>query len=154
MVTSAHSSYPAFSHTDNIATTWTDFILLVGRVFLGWYFLVAGYARLSSIQGSAIYFSNLGLSPPEIWTGLAGCVGVVLGAALILGVATRYAALISFVCLLLATAIANRYWTSPAPTQALQYFGFIKNVAIMGGALYAFVMGAGRYSIDAMLAKR
>jgi putative oxidoreductase len=154
MATSAHSSHPTFSYTDDIAATWTDFLLLVGRVLLGWYFLVLGYGRLSNIPGSATYFTNLGMSPAEIWTGFAGCAGVVLGAALILGIATRYAALTSFVCTLLATAIAHRYWTYPASAQDEQYYTFVKNVAIMGGALYAFVIGAGRYSLDAVLAKR
>ena len=43
MATSSHSSHPTFSYTDNIAATWTDFFLLVGRVFLGWLFLASGY---------------------------------------------------------------------------------------------------------------
>ena len=60
MATSAHSSHPTFSYTDDIAATWTDFLLLLGRVLLGWYFLVVGYGRLSNIPGSASYFTNLG----------------------------------------------------------------------------------------------
>jgi putative oxidoreductase len=56
--------------------------------------------------------------------------------------------------MLLATAIAHHYWSYPASAQDEQYYSFVKNVAIMGGALYAFVIGAGRYSLDAVLAKR
>lgn len=154
MATSAHSSHPTFSYTDDIATSWIDLLLLVGRVLLGWYFLALGFSRLSNIPGSAIYFTNLGFSPAEMWTWLAAFAGVVLGVALILGIATRYAALASFVGMLLATAMAHRYWTYPASEQLNQYYAFLKNVAIMGGALYAFVVGPGRYSLDAMLAKR
>lgn len=154
MATSAHSSHPTFSHTDDIAATWTDFLLLVGRVFLGWLFLALGYGRLGNIPGSTVYFTNLGMSPAEIWVWLAGCADVVLGAALILGIATRYAALASFFWMLASIAIAHRYWTYPASAQVEQYYSFLKNIAIMGGALYAFVIGAGRYSLDAMLAKR
>ena len=77
-----------------------------------------------------------------------------LGVALILGIATHYAAIASFVWVLVATAIAHRYWTYPPPAQAAQYNNFLKNIAIMGGALFAFVTGAGRYSVDATLAKR
>src|SRR5215469_8205396 len=109
MATSVHSSHPTFSYTDDIAATWTDFLLLAGRVLLGWYFLAIG-----DIAGSAAYFTNLGMSRAEVWTGFAGCAGVVLGAALIVGIATRYAALISFICMLLATAIAHRYWSYAA----------------------------------------
>jgi len=154
MATSAHSSHPTFSYTDDIAATWTDFLLLVGRVLLGWLFLASGYGKFGSISGTAAYFTNLGISPPEFWAWFAACVEVVLGATLILGIATRYAALTSLVWVLVATAIAHRYWTYPAPAQAAQQINFLKNIAIMGGALYAFVIGAGRYSLDAMLAKR
>jgi putative oxidoreductase len=94
------------------------------------------------------------MSPAGFWAWFAACAEVVLGAALILGIATRYAAIASFVWVLVATAIAHRYWTYPPPGQAGQYVNFLKNIAIMGGALCAFVTGAGRYSIDAMLAKR
>jgi len=31
---------------------------------------------------------------------------------------------------------------------------FLKNLAILGGALFLFVSGGGRFSIDRMLAKR
>src|SRR6185437_9163290 len=46
MVPSSHSSHPTFSYTDDIAATWTDLILLLGRVFLGWLFLAAGYGTV------------------------------------------------------------------------------------------------------------
>ncbi len=51
MATSAHSSHPTFSYTDDIAATWTDFLLLVGRVLLGWYFLVLAL-QLLFLSGS------------------------------------------------------------------------------------------------------
>ena len=84
----------------------------------------------------------------------AGIVETVLGVALILGIATRYAAIASFVWVLIATAIAHRYWTYPPAQQLGQYDNWLKNIAIMGGALYVFVAGAGRFSVDAMLSKR
>jgi putative oxidoreductase len=148
------SSHPALSYTDGIAASWTDVVLLAGRIFLGWLFLAAGYGKLGNISGTVAYFTNLGMSPPGFWAWFAGCAEVALGAALILGIATRYAAIATFVWVLVATAIAHRYWTYPPPAQAAQYNNFLKNIAIMGGALCAFVTGAGRYSIDAMLAKR
>ena len=55
MATSSHSSHPTFSYTDNIAATGTDFLLLVGRVFLGWLFLTSGYGKLGGIPGTTAY---------------------------------------------------------------------------------------------------
>jgi len=154
MTMSAGSSHPSFSHTDKIAATWSDFLLLAGRVFLGWLFFASGYGKLTGIAGTTAYFVNLGVSAPEFMAWFAGIVEVVLGAALILGIATRYAALAYFVWVVVATAIAHRYWTYPAAQQGGQYNNWLKNIAIMGGALYAFVAGAGRYSVDGMLSKR
>ena len=154
MTTSANTSHPRLAHTDNIAATWSDFLLLVGRVLLGWLFLASAYGKFGNIAGTAAYFTSLGMSPPELWAWFAAISEIVLGAALIFGIATRYAALASFVWVLLATAIAHRYWTYPAAQQAGQYNDWLKNIAIMGGTLYTFVVGAGRYSVDAALAKR
>ena len=147
-------THPSLSHTDALAATWSDFLLLVGRVLLGWLFLASGYGKLFGIAGTTAYFTSLGMSPSGLWAWFAAIAEIVLGAALILGIATRYAALASFIWVLVATAIAHRYWTYPAAQQAGQYNNWLKNISIMGGTLYAFVAGAGRYSIDAVLAKR
>ena len=52
MATSSHSSHPTFSYTDNIAATGTDFILLVGRVFLGWLFLAIELMLIALLIGA------------------------------------------------------------------------------------------------------
>jgi hypothetical protein len=75
MATSANTSHPTLAHTDNIAATWSDFFLLVGRVFLGWLFLASGYGKLNGIAGTTAYFTSLGMSPPELWAWFAA-VGV------------------------------------------------------------------------------
>lgn len=154
MASSANSSHPMLSCTDNLAATGSDLLLLVGRVMLGWLFLASGYAKFMGIAGTTAYFTNLGVSPPAFWAWFAAFAELGLGAALILGIATRYAALASFVWVLVATAIAHRYWTYPAAQQGAQYNNWLKNISIMGGTLYIFVAGAGRYALDAMLAKR
>jgi putative oxidoreductase len=151
---SSGSSHSALSRTDGIAESWSDFLLLVGRVLLGWLFLASAYAKLGNIAGTTAYFNGFGMSPPEAYAWFAGIFELVVGVALILGFATRYAALAIFIWVLVATAIAHRYWTYPAAAQGAQYNNFLKNLAIMGGALYMFVFGAGRYLVDATLSKR
>jgi putative oxidoreductase len=154
MTMSPNTSHPCLSYTDNVAATCSDFLLLAGRIFLGWLFLASGYGKLMGIAGTTAYFTSLGMSPPALFAWFGAFAELGLGAALILGIATRYAALATFVFVLVATAIAHRYWTYPAAQQGGQYNNWLKNIAIMGGTLYVFVIGAGRYSLDAMLAKR
>ena len=78
----------------------------------------------------------------------------VIGAALILGVGTRYAALLCALFVIVATALAHRYWEYPAAQVVAQYNNFLKNLALLGGALLVFVTGPGRFSIDRMLSKK
>ena len=71
-----------------------------------------------------------------------------------MGIATRYTALYTFIYLIIATAIAHRWWVYPAAQQGAQYANFCKNLGLMGGALMIFWAGAGRYSVDNWLRNR
>lgn len=148
------TTHPTLSHTDSIAASWTDALLLVGRVLLGWIFLTSGFGKLANIAGTTAYFAARGLEPASFWAYFGGLYEFGIGAALILGVATRYAALATILWVAIATIIAHRYWTYPVEQQSAQYINFMKNLAIIGGAIYAFVFGAGKYAVDAILAKR
>ena len=86
-----------------------------------------------------------------VWVVLV--VELVVGITLILGLATRYGVLLGFIFVVIATALAHRYWEYPAAAQAAQYINFTKNIAILGGLLYVFTAGAGRFSVDAALAQ-
>jgi len=100
------------------------------------------------------YLKNLGMPAPEFWSWIGAVVEFVIGAALILGVGTRYAALLCALFLVVATALAHRYWEYPAAQATAQYSNFLKNLAIFGGALILFATGGGRFSIDRILAKK
>ncbi|HWM48700.1 MAG TPA: DoxX family protein [Xanthobacteraceae bacterium] len=142
------SSPSMFSATDRFAASSTSVLLLVGRILLGWLFFVSGYGKLMNIAGTAGYLTNLGVPAPELSAWIVAIVEFALGAVLILGLATRYASLVLFVFVLIATLLAHRYWEYPAAQQQAQFNNFLKNLAIMGGALAFFVTGAGRISID------
>lgn len=157
MSVESESSHPLLSCTDGIAASATDFLLLVGRVLLGWLFLAssAGFGgKLWNPAGFAGYLKNLGVPAPELWSWIGALVEAVVGAALILGIGTRYAALLCALFLIVATALAHRYWEYPAAQITGQYNNFLKNLAIFGGALLIFVTGPGRFSIDRMLSKK
>jgi putative oxidoreductase len=48
----------------------------------------------------------------------------------------------------MATLISHRFWTSPPEERGMQMIQFAKNVAIIGGFLFVFVTGGGRFSLD------
>lgn len=156
-VQSTESSHPLLSHTDRLAASTKDVVLLVGRVLLGWLFLMSSAGmggKLWNIAGFTGYLKNLGAPAPEITAWIGALVELAIGLALVLGVGTRYAALLCVIFLILATALAHRYWEYPAAQVVAQYNNFLKNLAIGGGALLLFVVGPGRFSIDRSLANK
>jgi putative oxidoreductase len=153
----SESSLPVLSYTDGVAASTADAFLLVGRVLIGWLFLVSSAGiggKLWNNAGFLGYLKNLGAPAPEVSSWIGALVEFVIGAALILGVGTRYAALLCALFLICATALAHRYWEYPAAQVMAQYNNFLKNLAIFGGALLLFVSGPGRFSVDRALSKQ
>ena len=154
-VQTTESSHPMLSHADSAAGTTGDALLLIGRILLGWLFLTTAWGKLfGGIDGFAGYLRALKVPAPEVWAWIGAIVEFVVGVTLILGLGTRYAALLCVLFLIVATALAHRYWEYPPAQMGAQKTNFLKNLAILGGALFLFVSGGGRFSIDRMLAKR
>jgi len=151
-VQSSPSSPGALSHCDNIARSATDLWLLIGRVLIGWLFFYSGWTKLNGMAGFTGYLKSLGA--PEGLQWIAAPAEFLLGALLILGFATRYAAVLGMLFMIVATALAHRYWEYTGPAVQAQFNNFVKNLAIFGAMFYVFVTGAGRFSLDGMLGKR
>jgi putative oxidoreductase len=148
---STPSTQSMFSALDGVAASATDVWLLIGRVALAWVFVASGWGHIFNHAGLAAYLTNLKAPAPELlaWIGLI--MEVVIGITLVFGVATRYGAVVGIVFLIVATALAHRYWELSGPAVAAQYNNFLKNLSILGGMLYVFVFGPGRFSLDAMM---
>ena len=146
------SSHSLLSWADGFATKNADFLILLGRILLAWVFVGVAYGTITNFAGSLSYFTSLKLPAPALFTWVALVLELVISAGLILGIGTRYAAILTFVFVVVATAIAHRYWEYPAgPQQIGQYNNFLKNISIMGGALVILVTGGGRFSLDRIL---
>jgi putative oxidoreductase len=123
-------------------------MLLVGRILLAAIFLVAGIRKIMAFAGTVGYFTKLGFPAPEAMAVLAILVEVGGGALLILGWQTRRIAWLMIAFVAIATFMAHRFWQFDAAQYANQMNHFLKNAAIIGGLLYAAVMGAGALSLD------
>jgi putative oxidoreductase len=143
-----------FAATDTYANNGGDTLALVARLLIGWLFLDYGWMKLMGHDGTVRYLTGLHVPAPELMYWLVVLAELGIGVALILGIAARYASLFTFVYLIIATAIAHRYWEVPPAAVGAQYANFCKNLAIMGGTLLLYVLGAGRFSLDAWLRRR
>lgn len=154
MTMHTRSSHDILSRTDGFASSSTDTLILIGRIMLGWIFVAAGWGKLNGMAGFAGYLTSLGVPAPGLMSMIIPPVEFLLGVALVLGLATRYAALVCVAFTLAAALIAHRYWEFPAAQQAAQFNNFFKNMSIIGGALLLFVTGPGRFSLDNLLTGR
>lgn len=141
------SSHPLLSCTDGIATGMSDLLLLVGRVLVAAVFLMTVWTR----GPAAAYLKSLNYPAPDFMSLLAHVVEWLVVISLILGIATRYGALLGLAFAVIAFATAHRYWEFPAAAQTLQYVFLSKDLAIAGGLLVLFVTGGGRFSVDEKL---
>ena len=143
-----------FAGMDGFSARYGDALLLIGRVLFGWLLLISGWAKFRNIGGITGYLTALGVPNPGFWAWPSAIAEFVLGGLLILGLATRYASAASLIYILIATAIAHRYWEFAPPRQTAEYINFLKNIALMGGALAFLVIGAGRFSLDSVMRRR
>src|SRR5882757_2836121 len=58
---SAPSSHRVLSYADGIAVLWHDFLLLVGRVMIGWIYFQSGWGKLFNVAGVGKTFPQRGL---------------------------------------------------------------------------------------------
>src|SRR5713226_9594865 len=110
------SSHPHLSYTDGLASAWHDFVLLIGRILLGWIYVQSGFSKMSDIPGFAAKIASRGL--PQFLGYVAAPVELFGGLALLLGFATRYSALLVLLFTVVATLTSHAYWTLPEAEKA------------------------------------
>ena len=142
------SSHPLLSCTDGIATGMSDILLLIARLLVAAVFLMTVWTG----GPAATYLKSINFIAPDIMSTLAHIVEWIIVVTLVLGVATRYGALLAFAFVVIALVTAHLYWRFPAAAQTLQYVFLSKDLSIAGGTLALFVAGGGRFSVDHMLA--
>lgn len=142
------SSHPIFSHADRVADSMVDALLLVGRVLIAAMFLLTVWFG----SPTAAYLTSINYVMPE-WMSLLARIAEWIIVVSVLGVGTRYGAVLGLLFVIIATVTAHRYWGYPQAAQLMQYTFLVKNLAAAGGLILLFVTGAGRFSVDNKLAR-
>ena len=125
------------------------FPLVIARILLALMFVLAGFGKLTGLEGTAGYIASKGLPAPMLLAIAAGVVELVAGVLLIVGWQARWAALALAAFTLVASVIFHNYWSMPADQQTMQRLMFLKNLSVTGGLLFVFAFGAGALSLDA-----
>ena len=143
------SSHPLLSCADGVAAGMTDTLLLIGRVLIAAMFLLTVWFGSPNVG----YLTSINFISPDIMSPLARVVEWIIVVSLVLGVGTRYGALLGLLFIVIATVAAHRWWGYPQAAQLVQYTFLTKNLAAAGGLIVLFVTGGGAISVDRFLAK-
>lgn len=124
-------------------------IVVVARVLLALMFILAGFSKFAGLEGTAGYIASKGLPLPGVLAFVTAVIEVVGGIALAIGFQARIAALVLALFTLVASVIFHNFWALPADQAFVQQLMFMKNLAVAGGLLFVFALGAGPASLDA-----
>jgi len=150
--TYAASPAAATSGVDGFALRAYDHLLLVARVALGVIFVVSGYTKLMGLAAFSASLAARGVpAAAEFWGPVGASVEFVGGILIVLGLGTRYAALLMILFVIVATGISHRFWEfADAREFRTQQSQFFKNLSIIGGFVFLLATGGGKFSLDAL----
>jgi putative oxidoreductase len=134
---------------------FTDELLIVVRIVLAWIFLYYGAGKLfgafngPGLHATALFFSNTAhLHPGGFFAVLGGVIEFGGAVALIFGLGARLAGLALVGDMIMAMITVT--WTNGINSESLTP-GYELNLALAALALVVVVVGAGRFSVDALL---
>src|SRR5947209_19094470 len=128
-------------------TLWQNFLLLAGRVLMGWIFVESGFRKLTGMDAFIASLANRRVPYASVLGWIGAAAEFFGGLAILLGAWTRCAALVIIVFVIVATLIGHRYWElTDAAARRMQQSHFAKNVTIIGGFVLLVVACGGRVS--------
>ena len=134
------------------AAAWLGIEVLCGRILFSLIFIVSSLNHFS--QGTIAYAANQGVPMPNIGVPLAGILALVGGLSIAFGYHARVGAVLLMLFLFPVTILMHNFWAVADPAMAkMQQAHFMKNVALLGGALLIGYFGAGPWSVDSLRRK-
>jgi putative oxidoreductase len=121
-------------------------IVLLGRLLFALIFLMAGPNNFS--HQTIAFAASQGVPMASILVPLSGIIALLGGLSILLGYRAKLGAWLIVVFLVGVTPM-HKFWGIADPTmQQMQMIMFMKNLAMLGGALLITQLGAGPWSLD------
>lgn len=126
-------------------------IVLLGRILFSYIFIAAGFNHFNST--TIEYASSQGVPYAGLLVPLSGLLAIFGGLSIFLGYRTKIGAWAIALFLVPVTFKMHAFWAISDPAEAnLQQIMFLKNLAMLGGALTYAYFGSGPYSLDSRIA--
>ncbi len=135
------------SHSLTQAPDLAGPVVLLGRLFFADIFLLAGLNHFST-QAIA-YAASQGVPLASVAVPLSGVLAILGGLSILLGYRARQGAWLIVLFLAVVTPMMHQFWAVADPMmRQMQMAMFMKNVAMLGGALLISQLGPGPWSLD------
>ena len=122
-------------------------VVLLGRLFFALIFLMAGPNHFSS--QTIGYAASQGVPLASIAVPFSGLLAIVGGLSILVGYRARFGAWLIALFLIGVTPMMHKFWAVSDPMMhQMQMIMFMKNVAMLGGALLISQFGSGPWSLD------
>ncbi len=124
---------------------WKTFASLLGRVLLVLIFVNSGVGKIGNFEGTAQYMAKFGMPMASFFLVGAIFLELIGSITVILGLFTRFGALLLIVFMIPTTLIFHTNFGDQ-----IQKIMFMKNVSMLGGCLVLLAYGPGRLSLDSL----
>ncbi|HUC54381.1 MAG TPA: DoxX family protein [Candidatus Cybelea sp.] len=137
----------AISHGTETRSFSQGAVVVLGRFFFALIFLLAGANHFN--KQTIGYAASQGVPLASMAVPLSGVLAIAGGLSILLGYRAKLGAWLIAIFLVPVTLMMHKFWTVEDPMMAqLQMILFMKNVAMLGGALLISQFGAGPFSLD------
>src|SRR6185369_16586027 len=126
------------------------YAVLAGRQLFSLIFILASAEHFGPAAISSA--AQHGVPWPSLLVPVSGVIALVGGLSILLGFQTRIGACLLVIFLIPVTLMMHNFWSVSDPmTLQIEKAMFLKNVAMLGGALVITSFGAGPLSLDALI---
>jgi putative oxidoreductase len=123
-------------------------LALLGRFLFALIFLLS--APMHFTRQTIAYAASQGVPLASIAVPLSGVLALTGGLSILLGYRAKFGAWLLVLFLAGVTPMLHNFWTVTDPMMhQMQFIMFMKNISMLGGALFIAQSGAGPWSLDA-----
>ncbi|MGB2602928.1 MAG: DoxX family protein [Candidatus Sulfotelmatobacter sp.] len=141
------STLPGRSNAVNIAVQGSGPIVLLGRFLFVLIFLMSGPRHF--LSQTIAYAAAQGVPMASIAVPFSGLLAFLGGLSILLGYRAKIGAWLIVLFLAGVTPMMHKFWAVTDPMMyQMQFVMFMKNVSMMGGALFISQLGSGPWSLD------
>lgn len=134
----------------NELTTLQNLSLVIARILFVAIFTFqdAIYNKIIYASRSIEYMHRFGLPFPQLLLVLTVAIELLAGFMIITGWKAQWGAFLILIFIAGATLIFHRFWAYSDPAEIQNQLNhFMKNISIIGGAIFIIVFGVGKYSL-------